>query len=45
MVSKPLPEAAEASLSLSLCVNMCECVEVPGCVYVNVRGVGAVCSV
>lgn len=29
----------------SVHANMCECVKVPGCVYVNVSGVGAVCSV
>lgn len=36
-----LMEAMRASVH----ANMCECVKVPGCVYVNVSGVGAVCSV
>lgn len=35
-----LSEAMGASVRMS----MCECVEVPGCVYVSVSGVGAVCG-
>lgn len=42
---KLLHQEMMEAMCASVHANMCECVKVPGCMHVNVSGVGAVCSV